>query len=111
MVTGAHLASMREGATFINTSRGAIVREGEMIEVLTQRVDLLAVLDVTSPEPPAAGSPLYELENVVMTPHIAGALNVECRRLGRAMIEELDRYLADGALKWEVTRERLATLG
>ena len=60
MVTGAHLASMKKGATFINTARGAIVREPEMINVLQQRADLYAILDVTYPEPPVPGSPLVQ---------------------------------------------------
>jgi phosphoglycerate dehydrogenase-like enzyme len=108
MITGAHIASMKEGATFINTARGAIVRENEMIEVLKQRPDLQAVLDVTYPEPPAAGSPLYTLPNVILTPHIAGSMDAECRRMGRYMVEELRRYVAGKPLRWQVTREAAA---
>jgi phosphoglycerate dehydrogenase-like enzyme len=110
LITGAHLASMKPNATFINTARGAIVREGEMIEVLRQRPDLYAVLDVTYPEPPEEGSPLYTLPNVVLTPHIAGSLSHECRRMGRYMVEELRRYLAGEPLCWEITREQAARL-
>ena len=55
MITGAHLASMKEGAAFINTARGAVVNEPEMIAVLQQRPDLYALLDVTHPEPPERG--------------------------------------------------------
>ena len=80
-----------------------------MIEVLRERPDLIAFLDVTHPEPPVADSPLYDLENVILTPHIAGA-QLECRRLGRYMIEELDRYLAGEKLKWQITRERIANM-
>ena len=57
LITGTLLANMKHGATFINTSRGSIVRETEMIEVLCARPDLIAVLDVTDPEPPVANSP------------------------------------------------------
>jgi phosphoglycerate dehydrogenase-like enzyme len=105
LITGAHLASMKPGATFINTARGAIVREPEMIEVLRQRPDLQAILDVTDPEPPAPDSPLYTLPNVVLTPHIAGSMDDECRRMGRYMVEELRRYLAGKPLRWQVTPE------
>jgi len=108
MITGAHIASMKQGATFINTARGAIVRENEMIEVLKRRPDLQAVLDVTHPEPPAAGSPLYTLPNVILTPHIAGSMDAECRRMGRYMVEELRRYVAGKPLRWQVTREASA---
>lgn len=109
MVRGRHLESMKAGATFINTARGALVAEDEMIDALSQRPDLQAILDVTDPEPPAAGSRLYTLPNVVLTPHIAGALDGECRRLGRMMVEELDRYLKGLPLVGEVRREQ-ATL-
>lgn len=106
MITGKLLGSMKNGATFINTARGAIVRETELIEVFRRRKDLWAILDVTDPEPPEEQSALYELPNVVLTPHIAGSMSNECRRMGRYMAEELDRYLADKPLHWEITREQ-----
>jgi phosphoglycerate dehydrogenase-like enzyme len=105
MITGELLASMKPGATFINTARGAVVRENEMIAVLTRRPDLTAVLDVTDPEPPAPDSPLLTLSNVVLTPHIAGSMGREIQRLGRYMVEELQRYLAGEPLRWRITRE------
>jgi phosphoglycerate dehydrogenase-like enzyme len=105
LITGQMLDSMQRGATFINTARGQVVREGEMLRVLAHRPDLQAVLDVTHPEPPAAGSPLYTLENVFLTPHIAGSVGPECRRMGRYMVEELERYVAGQPLKWQISRE------
>jgi len=110
MITGAHLASMKEGATFINTARGAIVREIEMIEVLQGRPDLYAILDVTDPEPPVEGSPLYTLPNAVLTPHIAGSMDTECRRMARYMIDDYKRYLAGEPLLWEISREKARIL-
>jgi len=110
MITGAHFAAMKPNATFINTARGAVVRETEMIEVLTHRPDLQAVLDVTDPEPPKPESPLYTLPNVVLTPHIAGSQNNECRRMGHYMVEELGRYLAGQPLKWQINQELAAKL-
>ncbi len=110
MIRGAHLASMKANATFINTARGAVVNEPEMIAALEQRPDLQALLDVTYPEPPAAGSPLYSLPNVLLTPHIAGAHNTECLRMGRLMAAELRRYLADARMDYEITREMLPLL-
>ena len=110
MITGAHFASMKPGASFINTARGAIVREGEMIDVLKARPDLFAVLDVTYPEPPVPDSPLYTLPNVVLTPHIAGSMDGECRRMGRYMVEELRRYVRGEPLRWSISRERAAIL-
>lgn len=108
MITGAHLAAMKHGATFINTARGSIVRQDELIEVARQRPDLQFVLDVVEPEPPLPDSPLYSLENVVLTPHIAGSVGTECRRMGRYMVEELRRYLAGEPLQWVITPELAA---
>jgi phosphoglycerate dehydrogenase-like enzyme len=108
LITGAHFAAMGEGTTFINTARGIIVREQEMIDVLRVRPDLTAVLDVTKPEPPEPGSPLLTLPNVVLTPHIAGALDEECRRMGYFLIAELDCYLKGESSKWRLTREQMA---
>ncbi len=92
LIRGHHVSAMKNGATLINTARGALIAEDEMIEVLAARGDLTALLDVTHPEPPAPGSPLWKLENVFLTPHIAGSLDTECQRMGRFMVSELIRY-------------------
>ncbi|HEX3356898.1 MAG TPA: hydroxyacid dehydrogenase [Tepidisphaeraceae bacterium] len=105
MITGAHIASMKQGAVFINTARGEIVREDEMIQVLSGRTDLQAILDVAVKEPPEEDSPLYTLPNVILTPHIAGSVGQECRRMGRFMVDELRRYLAGLPLQGLVTRQ------
>jgi phosphoglycerate dehydrogenase-like enzyme len=110
MILGSHLASMKRNATLINTSRGAVVREAEMVEVLGERPDLWAVLDVTHPEPPEPDFRLYDLPNVVLTPHIAGSLGNECRRMGRLVVDELRRYVAGEPLKHEITGERAALM-
>jgi phosphoglycerate dehydrogenase-like enzyme len=93
MLRGVHFRSLRPDAVFINTARGEVIAETEMIEVLRERPDLLAVIDVTDPEPPAAGSPLYDLPNVILTPHIAGSLGAECRRLGASIAADVGLYL------------------
>ena len=101
MIGGAHLAAMKPGATFINTARGAIVRQDELIEAAKARPDLQFVLDVTDPEVLPRGHALYGLANVVITPHIAGSAGGECRRLGQYMVEELERYIEGKPLKWQ----------
>ncbi len=106
LITGELIGSMKAGATLINTARGAVVREGEMVGVLERRGDLTAVLDVTQAEPPGEGSKLYTLGNVVLTPHVAGSIGGECARMGRYMVEELGRWLRGEPLQWQVTRER-----
>lgn len=110
MITGELLAAMKPNATFINTARGAVVREREMIAVLEQRPDLYALLDVTWPEPPAPESPLFRLPNVILTPHIAGSMGRECQRMGRLVLDELKRYLNDEPLQHRITRGMFASM-
>jgi phosphoglycerate dehydrogenase-like enzyme len=104
MITGDLLNRIPKGGTFINTARGAVVNEPEMIEVLRQRPDLTAVLDVTYPEPPAPDSPLYDLSNVFLTPHIAGSINGECGRMGEYAVEECRRWIAGQPLRYQVSK-------
>lgn len=105
MIRKEHFQSMKQNATFINTARGAIVREDEMIEVLQERTDITAVLDVTYPEPPAEQSKLYTLPNVVLTPHIAGSSGNERARLGAFMLEEAKRFTAGEPLQYKITKQ------
>ena len=109
MITGDHFLMMKRKATFINTARGRTVRGSEMIAALEQRPDIMAILDVCDPEePPAAGSPLFSMDNVMLTPHIAGSVGPECQRLGRYMVDEFRRYLNGEPLRWKITRELAA---
>ena len=86
------LSRLRDGTVLINTARGSIIDEAALIdELATGRI--FAFLDVTDPEPPASDSPLRRLENVVVTPHIAGCIE-NCHRMGELAVEEVCRYLA-----------------
>ncbi|MER6786129.1 hydroxyacid dehydrogenase [Streptomyces sp. NPDC000658] len=103
----ARLALVRDGGVLVNTSRGALVDHAALTDELVAG-RLHAVLDVTDPEPLPADSPLYRLPNVFLTPHIAGSLGNELERLGRIVVEELER-LADGQpLAHEVRHADLA---
>lgn len=110
MITGAHFKQMKPYASFINTARGVIVKETEMIGVLQQRDDITAILDVTYPEPPLDDSPLYSLSNVILTPHIAGSEGDECGRMGAYMLDELKRYLSGKQLKWQVSKKEFDSM-
>ncbi|GAA3800655.1 hydroxyacid dehydrogenase [Sphaerisporangium flaviroseum] len=107
MVTAGRLAAMRDGATLINTARGSLVDQDALIaELVTGR--LSAVLDVTEPEVPPADSPLWELPNVVLTPHLAGSLGNEVARLGAAAADEVLRLAAGEPLLHRVDLETLS---
>jgi phosphoglycerate dehydrogenase-like enzyme len=86
------LARMRDGAVLINTARGAVIDQRALeAELVTGRIE--AVLDVTDPEPLPADSSLWSLPNVVLTPHIAGSIGNETRRMTDAVLDEIERYL------------------
>ena len=72
-----HLIGMRElklmkrNAVLVNTSRGAVVNEKALIEALKNGIIGGAALDVTDPEPPEKDNPLFRMDNVIVTPHMA----------------------------------------
>lgn len=101
---------MQANATFINTGRGAQVVEDDLCRILSERSDLVALLDVTEPEPPHADSPLFTLPGAILTPHIAGSSGNETFRMGEYMLEEYRRYAAGLPLEYEITAEMLPTL-
>ncbi len=68
---------MKPSAVVINTSRGGVIAENDLVKALSEGLIAYAGLDVFEKEPPEAGNKLLELENVLMTPHTA-ALTKEC---------------------------------
>lgn len=61
---------MKPSAFIINTSRGAIIKETDLIEALKSKKIAGAALDVQDPEPPELNNPLFNMKNVILTPHI-----------------------------------------
>jgi phosphoglycerate dehydrogenase-like enzyme len=101
IINARNLALMKDHAIFINTARGMCVDEAALIaELETGRI--LTCLDVTDPEPPAPGSPLYRLPNCILTPHIAGSIKENCHRQGRAVADQIEAFAAGNALPDEL---------
>ncbi|NHI16599.1 hydroxyacid dehydrogenase [Microbacterium excoecariae] len=93
MIGARELAALPDGAVLINTARGALVDHDALARACAAgRID--AVLDVTDPEPLPTSSPLLALDNVAVTPHLAGSLGGETRRLADAALDELEAYAA-----------------
>jgi len=109
VLTGKMFASMPKNGVFINTGRARQINEAEFCEVFKARPDLTALLDVTFPEPPPEDSLLYRLPNVFLSPHIAGSLNDEWKRMADFMIDEFKRYLACEPFQHEVNESMLIT--
>lgn len=110
IINKSHFSLMKPHSAFINTGRGAQVVEEDMIAALRVDPTISAVLDVTFPEPPEKGSPLYTLDNVFLTPHIAGSLGNEVHRMGEYMLEEFRSFDAGRPTRYSVTLEMLKTM-
>ena len=85
------LGLMRDGALIINTARGKVIdHEALIAEVGSGRIH--AALDVTDPEPLPDNSPLWDMPNVSLTPHVAGAMGREVDDMTHLIIEEIGRF-------------------
>jgi phosphoglycerate dehydrogenase-like enzyme len=84
MIRAEHFALMKPGAIFVNTARGRIVVEQDLVEALREQRIAGAGLDVFETEPLPMDSPLRLLPNVVLTPHAAG-ITREATEAGLAM--------------------------
>ena len=108
MLNAEVLGSMKDGAVLINTARGGLVDEAALInELKTGRI--FAFLDATDPEPPAIDSQLRQLENVVVTPHIAGCIQ-NCNRMGELAVEEVRRHMAGEPAVYEIRLDMLGRI-
>ena len=102
LVDQAFLARMRDGALLVNVARGSIVDTRALFVELTSG-RLRAALDVTDPEPPPAGHPLWTVRNLLLSPHVGGNTTAFRPRAQRLVIEQLTRYVSGDPLRYEVT--------
>lgn len=107
MIGASLIERMPESATLINTARGGLIAEDELIKVLRERPDLTALLDVTVTEPPARDSELWNLSNIELTPHVAGSMGEDRAAMGWLVADELSRLAAGVDLRHQVNREML----
>lgn len=106
---GEHFENMKKNGTFINTGRGAQIDEKEMLDALKKRPDVSAILDVTVEEPPK-NSLFYELDNVFLTPHIAGSQANEVARMSEMVVDQFENLLKGLPTKYEITEKMLETM-
>ncbi|ALM86325.1 D-2-hydroxyacid dehydrogenase [Bordetella sp. N] len=95
LVDGAMLAALPARACLINVARGEVVREAELIAALREGRLAGAYLDVYEHEPLAAESPLWQLPNVIATPHSAGHSDGNAGRVDGIFLDFLGRWAAD----------------
>jgi phosphoglycerate dehydrogenase-like enzyme len=92
------LALLPPGAHLINVSRGEVVNEADLIDALQSGQLAGAFLDVFAHEPLAADSPLWDLTNVIVTPHTAGQSDGHFERVAQAFVGNLERWVAGQSL-------------
>jgi len=85
---------MKPTSFLINTSRGEVLVEEDLYQALKEGKIAGAALDVRGEEPPPKGSPLHELENVILTPHTAGLTYEAQEKVVAAVAEDVDRVLS-----------------
>jgi glyoxylate/hydroxypyruvate reductase A len=107
LIGRAELAAVKRGAVLINVSRGVVVDEAAMIDALRAGHLGGAALDVLAQEPPAPENPLWDMPNVLMSPHSASTVETENARLTDLFCENLDRYLRGAPLMNVFDRDRL----
>ena len=92
------LSQMRQGALLVNPARGRLVDTDALIEALEKR-RIRAALDVTDPEPLPDGHPLWKMDGVLITPHIAGQVTALYDRAWRLVADQLRRYINEEPLR------------
>ncbi|TNF19744.1 MAG: hydroxyacid dehydrogenase [Rhodobacteraceae bacterium] len=97
----AEFARMRDGALLINTARGRIV-DSRALEGAMADGRLFAVLDVTEPEPLPDASPLWDMPNVMLTPHVAGSFGCEVCEMTDLVLDDIARFSRGEAMLNEV---------
>lgn len=109
LIGARELALLPDGAMSTNTARSWVMDQDALLAEL-QSGRIQAALDVFDEEPLPLDSPFRQLDNVILTPHIAGG-TVEARyRQGQYMVEEMQRFLASEPLKYQVTKQMLDTM-
>lgn len=101
LMNAARLRAMKPGAALINTSRGSVVDEKALLEVLREGHLSGAALDVLATEPASAKSPLRNRlrhrDDVILTPHVGGSTAEAQRRIGESVARKMAAYLRRGS--------------
>ena len=104
MIGKEHFDLLQDGAVFVNTARGAIIREDEMIEALKEK-RFMAVLDVFCKEPLEEDSPLRTMENVYCMPHMGGPTADRTPMITMRLADDIVRFFKGEPLQYEISNE------
>ncbi len=93
LITLRELKMMKPSAILINTARGGIVNEQDLYTALKQKIISFAIVDVLTQEPPPEDHIFYELDNILLTPHIAWTSRQARQTLLNGIIENIQKFL------------------
>ena len=110
MINKDNIGLLKERVVIVNTARGTIFDEPYLIERLKECKGMFACIDITEVEPPAADNELRFLDNVNLTPHLAGTASNGRRRIALHICEEVERFVAGERMKAEINREALSRM-
>ena len=102
MIGEKELNLIQPGSILVNVSRGAIIKTDALIKRLNKK-DIIASLDVFDPEPVPVDSPIRKMENVFLSPHVAGVTKKCQPRFFSIMIEELERFFSGHKTKYNLS--------
>jgi phosphoglycerate dehydrogenase-like enzyme len=105
LMNAARLAYLRSHTYLINVGRGVLIDDEALIQALQARTFAGAALGVTTQEPRPPESPLWEVDNVLITPHIAGLTDRMWERHYVTFTKNLRRFLLNQPLLWIVDKE------
>lgn len=110
MINKDNIGLLKDRVIIVNTARGTIFDEPYLIERLKEKKGMFACLDITEVEPPATDNELRFLDNVNLTPHLAGTASNGQRRIALHVCEEMDRFMAGERMRTEIDREMLSKM-
>ncbi len=93
LIDKSRLDLMKSSSFIINTSRGAIIKETDLIQALNNKKIAGAALDVQDPEPPELNNPLFNMENVILTPHIGWKCFESRQRLINLLANNIEAFI------------------
>jgi len=98
MINAESLKKMKKGVRIVNCARGELIEEAAIVAALQDGQVAAAALDVF-PKEPLKESPLQKLENVILTPHIAGSTNEAQENVGQQIAMQVKEYLKHGVIQ------------
>ena len=98
LIDKSKLDLMKPTAFIINTSRGSLIKEDDLIEALNEEKIAGAALDVQDPEPPSLENPLFSMRNVILTPHIGWRCFESRQRLLDLLAENIKAFIDEKAI-------------